>query len=110
MSGTSYRVDETYIKVGKTCAYLYRAVDKEVVAHPRERASAQLYSGRNKRKQMSCIRSHLENDTVLRTKRPRRWRKVLFHRSTCALSPESFPHAVCCSSAITVCYASQKSL
>jgi IS6 family transposase len=30
MSGTSYRVDETYIKVGKTCKYLYRAVDKEV--------------------------------------------------------------------------------
>ena len=29
MSGTSYRVDETYIKVGKTCEYLYRAVDKE---------------------------------------------------------------------------------
>ncbi len=29
MSGTSYRVDETYIKVGKTCRYLYRAVDKE---------------------------------------------------------------------------------
>jgi transposase, IS6 family len=29
MSGTSYRVDETYIKVGKTCKYLYRAVDKE---------------------------------------------------------------------------------
>jgi transposase, IS6 family len=28
MSGTSYRVDETYIKVGKTCKYLYRAVDK----------------------------------------------------------------------------------
>ncbi|MGA9994767.1 MAG: IS6 family transposase [Pyrinomonadaceae bacterium] len=27
MSGTSYRVDETYIKVGKTCKYLYRAVD-----------------------------------------------------------------------------------
>ncbi len=26
--GTSYRVDETYIKVGKTCKYLYRAVDK----------------------------------------------------------------------------------
>jgi transposase, IS6 family len=24
MSGTSYRVDETYIKVGKTCKYLYR--------------------------------------------------------------------------------------
>src|SRR4028118_2265643 len=28
MSGTSYRVDETYIKVGKTCKYLYCAVDK----------------------------------------------------------------------------------
>jgi transposase, IS6 family len=29
VSGTSYRVDETYIKVGKTCKYLYRAVDRE---------------------------------------------------------------------------------
>jgi IS6 family transposase len=29
MSGTSYRVDETFIKVGKACKYLYRAVDKE---------------------------------------------------------------------------------
>ncbi len=29
MSGSSFRVDETYIKVGKTCKYLYRAVDKE---------------------------------------------------------------------------------
>jgi transposase-like protein len=29
MSGTSYRVDETYIKVDKTCKYLYQAVDKE---------------------------------------------------------------------------------
>ena len=29
MGGTSFRVDETYIKVGKTCKYLYRAVDKE---------------------------------------------------------------------------------
>lgn len=29
MSGTSYRVDETYINVGKSCKYLYRAVDKE---------------------------------------------------------------------------------
>ena len=27
MSGTSYRVDETYIKVGVSCKYLYRAVD-----------------------------------------------------------------------------------
>ena len=29
MTGTSYRVDETYIKVGRECKYLYRAVDKE---------------------------------------------------------------------------------
>ncbi len=29
MSGTSYRVDETYIKVGKSYKYLYRAVDKD---------------------------------------------------------------------------------
>jgi len=29
ISGTSYRVDETYIKVGKSCKFLYRAVDKE---------------------------------------------------------------------------------
>ena len=29
MSGTSYRADETYIKVGKTCKSLHRAVDKE---------------------------------------------------------------------------------
>ena len=28
MSRTSYRIDETYIKVGKICKYLYRAVDK----------------------------------------------------------------------------------
>jgi transposase, IS6 family len=27
LTGASYRVDETYIKVGKTCKYLYRAVD-----------------------------------------------------------------------------------
>jgi transposase-like protein len=29
MSDTSYRVDETYIKIGKSCKYLYRAVDKQ---------------------------------------------------------------------------------
>lgn len=27
MSGTSYRVDETYIKVGQSCKYFYRAID-----------------------------------------------------------------------------------
>jgi len=29
MSGTSYRVDETYVKVGKSWKYLYRALDKD---------------------------------------------------------------------------------
>jgi transposase-like protein len=29
MSGTSYRIDETYVKVGKGWKYLYRAVDKD---------------------------------------------------------------------------------
>lgn len=29
MTGTSYRIDETYIKVGKSCKYLYRAVDRD---------------------------------------------------------------------------------
>lgn len=28
-SGTSYRLDETYVKVGKSWKYLYRAVDKD---------------------------------------------------------------------------------
>lgn len=27
LAGASYRVDETYIKVGKRCKYLYRAID-----------------------------------------------------------------------------------
>ena len=27
LAGISYRVDETYIRVGKTCKYLYRAID-----------------------------------------------------------------------------------
>jgi transposase-like protein len=29
LAGASYRIDETYIKVGKTCKNLSRAVDKE---------------------------------------------------------------------------------
>ena len=29
LAGTSYRLDETYIKVGKQWKYLYRALDKE---------------------------------------------------------------------------------
>ena len=29
MSGTSFRIDETYVKVGKNWKYFYRALDKE---------------------------------------------------------------------------------
>lgn len=29
MTGTSYRIDETYVKVGQSWKYLYRALDKE---------------------------------------------------------------------------------
>lgn len=29
LAGASYRIDETYVKVGKSWKYLYRAVDKE---------------------------------------------------------------------------------
>ncbi len=29
MTGTSYRIDETYVKVGRKWKYLYRALDKE---------------------------------------------------------------------------------
>ena len=29
LAGASYRVDETYVKVGKSWKYLYRALDKE---------------------------------------------------------------------------------
>ena len=29
ISGASYRIDETYVKVGKSWKYLYRAVDKD---------------------------------------------------------------------------------
>ncbi len=29
LAGTSYRIDETYVKVGTQWEYLYRALDKE---------------------------------------------------------------------------------
>src|SRR5437588_7895076 len=44
-----------------------------------------------RRKHASCMTSDFENDKVLRTKRPSRWRKVRFHRSTCAVWPDSLP-------------------
>jgi hypothetical protein len=37
----------------------------------------------------------LEKDILFLTKRPSRYRNVLFHRSTCAVKPLSLPAAVC---------------
>jgi hypothetical protein len=41
--------------------------------------------------------SHIEKDNVMRTKRASGFRRVLFQRSTWAVSPVSLPSAVCCS-------------
>ena len=41
------------------------------------------------------ITPDLENDNVMRTKRASGFRNVLFQRSTWAVSPVSFPTAVC---------------
>jgi hypothetical protein len=56
------------------------------------------------------ITTDLEKDNVMQTKQARRWRSVLFQRSTWAVSPVSLPTAVCCSSGITAWYAAQKSV
>lgn len=44
LAGASYRIDETSIKVGKTCTYHYRAVDKAdervLGRHPRRSTEA----------------------------------------------------------------------
>ena len=50
---------------------------------------------------MSCIVSDLEKDKLFLTKRPSLWRKVLSHRSTCAVKPGSLPTAVCRSEGMT---------
>jgi len=47
------------------------------------------------------ISTDLEKENVMRTKRASGFRRVLFHRSTWAVSPVSFPTAVCCSLGIT---------
>jgi len=40
---------------------------------------------------MSCMKVDLEKESVFLTKRPGRCRRVLFQRSTCAVSPVSLP-------------------
>jgi hypothetical protein len=57
-----------------------------------------------------CITDDFENDNVRRTKHASRCRNVRFHRSTCAVCPDSFPTAACCSGGSTFEYASQKSV
>jgi hypothetical protein len=48
-----------------------------------------------RRRHASCICDDFENDNARRTNRASRWRKVRFHRSTCAVWPDSFPTAEC---------------
>ena len=55
--------------------------------------SSRLCSAINHLTTMLCATADLEKDRVLRTKRPRRWRSVLFQRSICAVSPLSLPTA-----------------
>jgi hypothetical protein len=42
----------------------------------------------------------LEKENVMRTKRASGFRKVVFQRSTWAVSPVSFPTAGCCSEGV----------
>src|SRR6266536_6285599 len=56
---------------------------------------SRLYRQINSRKQISCIISDFENESVLRTKRDKRWRNVLLKRSICAVCPVSFPTGRC---------------
>jgi hypothetical protein len=86
-------------------AELFYILDGElqllVVAHMSRMARC---IGAMKKEEQTSGRSmitDLEKERVMRTKRARRWRKVLFQRSTWAVSPVSFPPAVCGSSAIT---------
>jgi hypothetical protein len=68
--------------------------------HPSYRAFSfarisRLYRQINNLRQTSCIFSDFENDSVLRTKRAKRWRNVLLNRSICAVCPLSFPQGRC---------------
>src|SRR5260370_6008902 len=77
--------------------------DQRIVVHMRLIARSWLYLWRKSFRQASCMNRDFEKDSVLRTKRARRCRSVLFQRSTWAVSPVSFPTALCCSSGITIC-------
>ena len=56
---------------------------------------SRLYRQINNLRQISCIISDFENESVLRTKRAKRWRNVLLNRSICAVCPVSFPEGRC---------------
>lgn len=63
---------------------------------------SRLYRTRKVCKQIRCIASDLENESVFLTKRARRCLRVLLKRSTWLVKPVSLPTAWCCSSGMTV--------
>src|SRR6266536_3445709 len=71
---------------------------------------SRLYRQINNLRQTSCIFCDFENESVLRTKRAKRWRNVLLNRSICAVCPVSFPEGRCLVTGMTALYASQKSV
>ena len=54
--------------------------------------------------------SFFENESVLRTSRETRCRKVQLNRSTPLVSPDSLPQTTCRAGGMTPLYASQSSL
>jgi len=93
-----------------TIVYIACSFPILVAAHLRRIARSKLYRCRKRSRHASCMSSDLEKDNVMRTKRARRCRSVVFQRSTWAVSPISFPTAVCCSCGITAAYVAQKSV
>jgi len=71
----------------------WAAQQLRVVAHLSRMARSRLERWRKRRRHASCMTTDLVKDNVMRTKRARRWRSVLFQRSTWAVSPVSFPCA-----------------
>src|SRR6266567_2951005 len=62
------------------------------MAHLSRMACSRLERWRKRRRHASCMTSDFEKESVMRTKRARRWRRVLFQRSTWAVSPVSRAH------------------
>ena len=67
---------------------------KKVMAHL-TLFSSRAYSSKNNTRQISCVSSIFENDSVSLTKRPGRWRNVLFQCSTWLVCPLFLPTFSC---------------